>query len=301
MKEYIIMKELLGAPLHEIIKFEEEYYSIYEKRLRRLNKWKPKAEKASLQKEFDLSIDLSEKSHKIAKEIKNGYDKFRSLLPKNEIDLIRKFKIPSPEDARNMLKDKSHPNLNYEEIDKILNINFEMANDILIETFQNTAFKELTVEDAILKKKPDIREVDKISVATYVDLIANFYESTIMHLTTCTKFVQLGMIYRGILYTSILETEGNKLDKKILFDNLKALGFEAAGFIIPGLGAIKKLIELIDYFSDSDQEPGLIRDSGFVKEFLNRYTNVLNEWILIAIAQRDAINQSMKSIRKLID
>ena len=78
------MEELLNLPISQILRSDEDYVAMLQKRIARLNRWTLKYEEGSLRKQFSHCLTLTEECHQIAESLGASSRRFFNLYPSNE-------------------------------------------------------------------------------------------------------------------------------------------------------------------------------------------------------------------------
>lgn len=267
------MDNFFDLPVNKILKAERAYIKIYENRIIRLTQWSPVNTESQIEDFFDRAISLTEDCHKLSVSIKELIDNIVNESNRENVRIVEKV---CANFDKAIIQQQNDNNLDKYFVDFTANIR-EIAKNVFLEILQNCSDSEKTIGVFLDEKLSSYDEIVKEGVKQHINLINyGFEQAKTKHQIDKGLFILI-KLFRGLLYVGILETEGEKLDKRIFGDNLKRIKNEAIGVKLP-IGLLKSLWKaFIDYYS-YDVTNELIDNAVFLEKYLDSYLNLLKAW-----------------------
>lgn len=278
---------LLKLPINELIKPEDEYEKIYQHRVARL---KLMASKASQPEPFLKALDLTEKAHAIGKNLGASVKRIVPLVFLTTEDklhrLFRSFDRVAasiPGIAPDMMADLAKSRAKVRE--KMLKHAKELPSP--------------SEEQQVLKRTLDERTGDETEDHTLSLTVINTkhgLDSINGGVMVLGLFAQLAIIYRGVLYSGIMEKEGGKLKKdaqaakaKDTAEEVFAAVFGMLPVIGSSIGAAITVFKIAGTWQ-ADKELELLDAANKVMDYVTAYSELLTLWISIANSLPNSID-----------
>ena len=183
---------------------------------------------------------------------------------------------------------------------------YKLTKKIVLEAItQKWKKDEETLADFISKRVNIENDLDSATTKMATSVL---YDSVLLYstiLSVSMSVSEMAEIYRGLFYVGIINIDGGKIDKEIIFNHAKEIGGEAFSAIvgnIPGVslflsGAkiIKEVVSAVQEFRDVDVVPDVVDSVNFVEEYLSKYENALFEWKKVAEPTVIVLNNLAKS------
>jgi hypothetical protein len=303
----VLFRDKDNLRVFELLKSDSKYQAIFENRIKRLELWKSKIKKGNTAKKFKLCSRLSAKCQKIAESLEQSRINLLKTFPtstEKAIDGVIAWHMKIMRDDKELQK-------NYKtDIGKLAKQQqeeeYKLAKKIVLEAItQKWAKDEETLADFIDKRVSTDNDLTSASTKMTAGIL---YDSVLIYsnlLSVCMSVSEMAEIYRGLFYVGIINIDGGKIDKEIIFSHAKEIGGEAFSAIvgnIPGVslflsGAkiVKEVVSAIQEFRDVDVVPDVVESVNFVEEYLAKYENALFEWKKIAEPTVVVLNNLAKS------
>jgi hypothetical protein len=135
-----------------------------------------------------------------------------------------------------------------------------------------------------------------VLIATIVNQLLIALQARNNQLAVLRPMAQLGQIYRGLLYAGVINTIGSRLERQQLATHLRAVATELAGNIIPGLGLLIAIAELL-ILSEPNRPLAAVEGARAVEEYFTKYIRAIDQWMTLA----ESILESCAQARRAID
>lgn len=275
------MKDLSKLKVGKVFKSEDEYSKMYSIRIEKLQQHLNGCKDEELKEGFTRCISLTEKCHQLATETFFKMEKVVRDLPNNSSDMLERV-ITKLSKQKTGSTDKT-PILNLRESPEIaafIQEAWDSATEFLRECVQS---EDPKIRDRLLTDMIDERfgHIDiwkKTPIIENIAILKVSLEGYESNLKVCKIVFDITRIYRGILYAGILKTYGATLEREELIDQLKDIGFEAIGTIIPGLGLAKSSYKFLRRYLEMEEKLEKIQNADFVAEYIENYIGVLSVW-----------------------
>lgn len=266
--------------LAELVGSEKEYEKFYKHRKARLSKMNFSSQ--GLASHLANAMVLTDASNLIATKLRSTIDFVNSRFPlstDDKLDLLSQTWAQ----ARSQVAGPFSSRL--EESDR-------KAIEFLRWFYSDRpkATEDMTLGDALKAQFKDESQSGLELIAMKVDIGIKIANPMAGSASTALLAINLLLIIlRGILYVIIFSDKGGKLDRRKTADRVFALTKELAAKgldALPGfslLTLVVSLKEILFAWLEIDNSMELIEQADFVEGYFETYTNLLTQWVAVAI------------------
>jgi hypothetical protein len=283
--------DLSKLPVRKIKKSDDEYKSVLQKRIQRLNQWKPKAAESNLKNDFDKCVQLTKEGHELAEALKSLRNHFIHILPSDShqalerVEALQEKSVQEDPQIKELLKytDMQQAEARRQE-------NTAKAKASLVDFIDGKGAKDESLLDFVEKRLANFDESRQGEIKLQVVLLFKGYQSYSSLVSVSASIIDMAELYRGLYYMGIVNIEGGRLDRKVLQDHIIAIVSEAVG-LVPIVGEALSAFKISKEFWDAyrefkgvDVSPEIVKKAQFVEQFILNYETVLIEWNMKASA-----------------
>lgn len=300
-----MIEDFYKLKVFQVLKGDEVYKSVLEKRIKRLENWKLKVTAPKLKKEFDLCIRLTREAHKTAEKLRKGRNDFIEAFPKFETVSQALDLVVHLQDERLKNSDLFREWKNYQGMEStiaVINKSKSKAKEIVLEALEGKVKEDISMLELVQKRTQGYDSLLLAQVKSDVVLLHTGFQSFASLIGSCPSIVETLDLYRGFLYMGIVNIEGGRLDQKALWERATSIGENAIGFVpVIGniIGAVKMTTEIIKAFQEFKgiDTPDIIDNAQDVEVFLGKYQSILRFWMAAAqvyITTTKSLSNSLK-------
>jgi hypothetical protein len=300
-----MIEEFYKLKIFQVLKGDEEYQSVLEKRIKRLQNWKAKVTAKKLKKEFDVCTKLTRDAHRTAEKLRKVRNEFVEAFPKFEtiaeaLDLVVALLDERLKNSDVFKEWKKYKGM--EDTLRVMNLSKSKAREIVLEALEGKVKEDISMLELVRKRTQNYDSLMLAQIKSDVVLLHTGFQSFASLIGSCPPIVETLDLYRGLLYMGIVNIEGGKLDQKALWDRAVSIGENAIGFVpVIGniVGAVKMTTEIIKSFQELKgvDTPDIIDNAQYVEIFIGRYQSVLRSWMAVAqvyITTTKSLSKSLK-------
>lgn len=269
------MNEFLNLPIGKIIKDESAYEKYYNDRVLSFIKRQPTNENG-IKNKFQKCIDLTHNAFELSKKILESINTIGQLESYSAVEIVKK-----QSEKFDAITESNQYGINQAELENVKNIN-KKAEELLIKGItDNKKYENSTLLEYLDNELRDEESMKKAMIKTRFATLYSGFDGELKRIQALSYPIFWARIVRGFLFSGIFKIEGKKFEDKILIDDLKNLGNELMGTVVP-IGLYKAFLKLWEDFYCLDTTPDLIKNAEFLDSYLENYESLLIQWNIMA-------------------
>jgi hypothetical protein len=263
-----------------MVKSDEEYESIFQSRLSRLTAMKGGSD--DLNSAVEEALSLTRSAHTLAGAmVLNGSMLRDAATPEQRL----KAAIWAYRKNRAIVASKLAP-VSLQDTESAQKKAYSFV-EVLIQS-GNTIPGDHYVTDVLKSAFPDETPAEYRRIESVVELLLIDYSHRAQMLQVKIPMITMSELYRALLYSGAMKVIGSELERADLARKVRDLAFDLAAEVFKGITILKSLAELINT-GDPTHKLSSVEAAHQVQEYLDRYRDVLIEWMMLALPVNEVL------------
>lgn len=285
--------QILKLPLRSVLRSESDYLKYYEIRCKQLSKQRPDA--PYLGKKFDEGLEKTRSAHYAGTSLSIVVKELTETFPSNEDEALDRVYNAVVKIAELSYRRSKAPAAVIENLNRVNKKAIKYFKEIILTP---TSDPNVELGDALDKLIQNERKVDQLSIRAQIPNILSQYKQLQDAQNVGEILAALAELYRGILYSGIINEFGDDLDKKKMkktVENLmKSLVDELVA--IPFKGLVEQMLQLISDALKLGDKPEESRNAADYENYITQYTGLLDHWIEVT----NVLHENIKDIAPVV-
>ena len=286
------LSRILNLRLGAVARSEEAYQKYYDLRRTRLQEQRP--DSAIFGALFDAAVQQTESAHGGANALAAACETLIAAAPSGEREAIDRISQTMQRVSKKTLPQQSA--LVTEHFNDIHTKAYRYFSDIILTPHDNPDAYLNDVIDAAIKEET---EFDRPLIRLRIALLWKQYETMGDHLRIGMTLRSLAALYRGILYSGIMNELGDDIDRNELQNAVDSLGDAIVDEVIPIplKGLIEALVNVFVLVLGLGGKPDAILQAEGVENYINNYCGILEGWMQSAERLQHALDELARVVQ----
>jgi hypothetical protein len=288
---YNELADLLELRIGKLLRNDEVYQEMYQKRLMRLDAIRSEIAQ-SMSTLAETAISATRSSHALADALAVEIRKGEALTIEDDAQRVERLVAWHRDRIA-----RSNPR---EVSDRLDRLQSEAYKFMRWTVSPKAATDTRPLREIIDDQFREEREIDRMVIAATVNRLLMARQSRSTQLALLPPVALLGRTYRGLLYAGIMDRTGSRLEWQDLRQDLRRLlrgaATDIAGHFVPLLGLLTVVAEFLNLI-EPDRLPPSVEAAREVEDYLAKYNAVMHEWITAA----NRIVEMSRKTREVLD